>query len=86
MNMKYITFVPLIGGMALANESATGNKPECVLSYDVFAKNESNLKNYWKDVKWYVLNSETNMIEGEQPDFTDIDFVSSVCPCAECRA
>ena len=80
--MKYITFVPLIGGMALANELATGNKPECVLSYDIFAKNESNLKNYWKDVKWYVLNSETNTIDGEQPDFTDIDFVSSVCPCA----
>lgn len=80
--MKYITFVPLIGGMALANELATGNKPECVLSYDAFAKNESNLKNYWKDVKWYVLNAETNKIDGEQPDFTDIDFVSSVCPCA----
>lgn len=72
----------MIGGMALANELATGNKPECVLSYDAFAKNESNLKNYWKDVKWYVLNAETNKIDGEQPDFTDIDFVSSVCPCA----
>lgn len=79
--MKYICFVPLIGGMAIANYQATGNKPECVLSYDVFSKNESNLKNYWKDVKWYVLDSETNSLK-EDLDFSDIDFVSSVCPCA----
>ena len=68
--------------MAIANAKAVGHKPEFVLSYNAFGKNESNLKNYWKDVKWYVLNSETNTIDGEQPDFTDIDFVSSVCPCA----
>ena len=44
--MKYITFIPLIGGMAIANEQATGKKPEFVLSYDAFAKNESSLKSY----------------------------------------
>ena len=40
--MKYITFIPLIGGMAIANAKAVGHKPEFVLSYDAFAKNESN--------------------------------------------
>lgn len=81
--MKYITFIPLIGGMAIANEQATGKKPEFVLSYDAFEKNESNLKNYWPDVKWYILNSETNDLqENEVLDYSDIDFVSSVCPCA----
>lgn len=79
--MKYICFVPLIGGMAIANYNATCKKPECVLSYDVFSKNESNLKNYWKDVKWYVVDSETNSLN-ENLDFLNIDFVSSVCPCA----
>lgn len=79
--MKYICFVPLIGGMAIANKNSTGNKPEFVLSYDVFAKNESNLQNYWPDVKWHIINSETNELS-ESLDFSDIDFVSSVCPCA----
>lgn len=80
-NMKYITFIPLIGGMAIANAKAVGHKPEFVLSYDAFAKNESNLKNYWPDVEWHILNAETNTLENE-PDYSDIDFVSSVCPCA----
>jgi site-specific DNA-cytosine methylase len=79
--MEYIAFIPLIGGMAIANEQATGKKPKYVLSYDAFAKNESNLKAYWPDVEWKVLNAETNTLEDE-PDYSDIDFVSSVCPCA----
>ena len=28
--MKYITFVPLIGGMAIANYNSVGHKPEFV--------------------------------------------------------
>lgn len=81
--MKYITFVPLIGGMAIANANVVGHKPECVLSYDVFQKNESNLKYYWPDVKWYILDSEHNdILTDDKPSFDDIDFVSSVCPCA----
>lgn len=81
--MKYITFIPLIGGMAIANEQATGKKPEFVLSYDAFEKNESNLKSYWPDVKWHILDAETNQLkDNEELDYSDIDFVSSVCPCA----
>ena len=81
--MKYITFIPLIGGMAIANMQATGKKPEFVLSYDAFAKNESNLKNYWPDVDWHLLDAETNqLVEDVELDYNDIDFVSSVCPCA----
>ena len=81
--MKYITFIPLIGGMAIANMQATGKKPEFVLSYGAFAKNESNLKNYWPDVEWHLLDAETNQLsEDEELDYNDIDFVSSVCPCA----
>lgn len=81
--MKYITFIPLIGGMAIANMQATGKKPEFVLSYDAFAKNESNLKNYWPDVEWHLLDAETNQLsEDVELDYSDIDFVSSVCPCA----
>lgn len=81
--MKYITFIPLIGGMAIANMQATGKKPEFVLSYDAFAKNESNLKNYWPDVEWHLLDAETNQLADDvELDYNDIDFVSSVCPCA----
>lgn len=79
--MKYISFIPLIGGMAIANQQATGKKPEFVISYKNFEKNESNLKNYWPDVEWKLLDAETNTMENE-PDYSDIDFVSSVCPCA----
>lgn len=79
--MEYIAFIPLIGGMAIANEQATGKKPKYVLSYKAFEKNESNLKSYWPDVEWKVLDAETNTLENE-PDYSDIDFVSSVCPCA----
>ena len=79
--MEYIAFIPLIGGMAIANEQATGKKPKYVLSYKAFEKNESNLKAYWPDVEWKILDAETNTIEDE-PDYSDIDFVSSVCPCA----
>lgn len=79
--MEYIAFIPLIGGMAIANEQATGKKPKYVLSYKAFEKNESNLKAYWPDVEWKVLDAETNTLEDE-PDYSDIDFVSSVCPCA----
>lgn len=79
--MKYISFIPLIGGMAIANEQATGKKPEFVISYKNFEKNESNLKSYWPDVEWKLLDAETNTMEDE-PDYSDIDFVSSVCPCA----
>ena len=80
-DIKYITFIPLIGGMAIANAQATGKKPEFVLSYEPFQKNEAHLKNYWPDVKWYLLDPETNTIDNEL-DYSDIDFVSSVCPCA----
>ena len=79
--MEYIAFIPLIGGMAIANEQATGKKPKYVLSYKAFEKNESNLKAYWPDVEWKLLDAETNTLEDE-PDYSDIDFVSSVCPCA----
>lgn len=81
--MKYINFIPLIGGMAIANEKAVGHKPEFILSYDVFQKNESNLKNYWPDVDWHIIDSETNELKKEiELDYSDIDFVSSVCPYA----
>ena len=79
--MKYISFIPLIGGMAIANQQATGKKPEFVISYKNFEKNESNLKHYWPDVEWKLLDAETNTMEDE-PEYSDIDFVSSVCPCA----
>ena len=59
--MKYITFIPLIGGMAVANAKAVGHKPEFVLSYGAFAKNESNLKAYWPDVEWHLLDADTSI-------------------------
>ena len=82
--MKYITFIPLIGGMAIANAKAVGHKPEFVLSYGAFGKNESNLKKNWPDIDWHLLDADTNDLAEEDfnPDYSDIDFVSSVCPCA----
>ena len=67
--------------MAIANEHTTGQKPEFILSYDNFAGNESHLKAYWPDVKWHIIDTDTNTLS-DSADFDNIDFVSSVCPCA----
>jgi site-specific DNA-cytosine methylase len=84
--MKYIAMAPLIGGMAIGNSLAlNGQKPERILSYNEYSANDALLRNYWKDVPYSLINSETNTLEGIE-DLNlieqDIDLVSCVPFCA----
>jgi site-specific DNA-cytosine methylase len=76
--MKHATIIPLIGGEALAATHVFGNKPEYILSYDVFKENEKHLLNYWDNsVPYHVLDKG-----GSAPLNERVNVISSVCPCA----
>jgi len=53
--------IPLIGGMCLGAQQAIKNKPEYILSWKAFDKNDEILMNYYNqkeyDVKRYTLSS-----------------------------
>lgn len=96
--IKFGVVVPLIGGMAVANEQATGEKPSFILSYEAFGANDAHCVNRYPDSPYVLADSDTNEIikskvneeTGEilytspyQEDlFQEVDFVSAVCPCA----
>lgn len=79
--MKHLALVPLIGGMALGAEKTLGSPPEAVVSYSAFAQNEAYYTNYMAKrghlIPRYELDSDD-----EAPTFSDIDLVTSVCPCS----
>ncbi|NBO21915.1 DNA cytosine methyltransferase [bacterium] len=82
--MKYATIIPLIGGMTLGNKKATGKNPEYFISYDAFKRNDSHAQLNFPDVPFYIVDETTNKLSDS--DFnkieTNIDFVSTVCPCS----
>jgi len=96
--IKYGLVVPLIGGMGIANEKATGEKPSFILSYDAFASNDAHCVNRYNETPYVLAEAETNEIRqtiindetGEveylspfnEDLFEEVDFVSAVCPCA----
>lgn len=95
---KWAAVVPLVGGMAIGNYMATGRKPEFMLSFPAFMGNDQHIRNYWPDVPYSLIDPETEKLfsdvvqeergcykchkENLQKKFEDIDFVSSVPPCA----
>jgi site-specific DNA-cytosine methylase len=82
-DIKWGSIVPLIGGMTIANKNATGNDPSFLLSYDAFKSNDSHCVNYFKDTPYQIIDSTTNELENFDEDlFSNVDFVSTVCPCA----
>lgn len=92
--IRYASIIPLIGGMPIGNKMATGENPECIISYPEFNKNDVLLKNYMKDVPFYIIDSGSNVLvePTEDNSYTNInlelerlknlDFISSTCPCA----
>jgi site-specific DNA-cytosine methylase len=74
-DIKFAAIVPLIGGFAIGNSMATGNKPTALFTYDGFQSNESHLRAYWPDVPYINLDHEN-------PTVDRLDFVSTTCPCA----
>jgi len=80
--IKFGVVVPLIGGMAIANEKATGEKPSFILSYEAFAGNDAHCVNRYSDAPYILADAETNEVEDQGDLFNGVDFVSAVCPCA----
>ena len=78
-NLRWGTIIPLIGGMALGCELATGVKPLYYLTYKEFSKNEIHLRRYRPDIPYIDLSRHPD-IPAEY--CRDIDFISTVCPCA----
>ena len=76
--IRYAGMVPLVGGMMIGAEKATGYKPEFMLSYDAFNGNDSMLLDIWKDVPYKVINNDNEL----DHDLEGVDFVSALCPCA----
>lgn len=81
--MRYLNIIPLIGGMTIGNMMATGKKPEAIISYSAFDKNDSHIVKYLKDVPYYVIdNMDSDSINELKEKYHGIDFVSGVPPCA----
>lgn len=83
MNIRYANIIPLIGGMTIANINATGNYPVAIFSYAPFNNNEKHIRKYFEDrninVPYIVLDDNPIF---NVDDYKNLDFVSSVCPCA----
>ena len=83
MKIKWISFVPQIGGSAIGCKKATGVSPITTLSYSAFDKNDRHLRAYWDKVPHLNMDKEEDV-----RDFRrlcagqEIDFVTTICPCA----
>lgn len=81
-NIRYGTIIPLIGGMTVGHKKALGVDPSLLISYPAFADNDQHCKNYFKDTPYIEIDPETNTTEASLSSFGQMDFMSSVCPCA----
>ena len=77
--VRWGSIIPLIGGSAIGCAQASGTFPLFQFSYSPFAKNEEHIQRYWPNIPFYYLDK---YYENGVPDFTPLDFVTSVCPCA----
>jgi site-specific DNA-cytosine methylase len=82
--MKYLNIVPLVGGMTIANQLVTGQDPAAILSYSPFQSNDSHIVARNPQVP-YILFDEPDGWKNPEYDksiFENLDFVTTVCPCA----
>lgn len=75
--MRHATIVPLIGGMTVAATQATGKEPEFLVSFKPFGPNEENLRSYYPNVPYYLIEDGFNPANHQ-----GLDFVQALCPCA----
>lgn len=85
--IKWVTFIPLIGGMPLGAEIATGNPPEAVYSYDGFQANDSQYLNYQnntlnRNIDYITINDSNKKDIKKTFEQKPIDLVVLTCPCA----
>lgn len=80
---KWGVCVPLLGGMAIGNMKATDNLPSFAISWKEFADNDENFKKLFPTVPFFTVNEDGFELSKETKKlFKEVDFVSSVCPCA----
>jgi len=83
-DLKWLTIMPLIGGLPIGAEKAIGKPPEAILSYSEFTANDSQYVNYMQntralDIPFLHLNNESH---SEQIDkIGDVDIVVGVPLC-----
>ena len=60
--IKWVAFQPLVGGFSIGADRAFQCKPEFIISYEGFIKNDRHLLNYWKEYKipYLVLKYGSN--------------------------
>jgi len=80
-DFKYITIMPLIGGLTLGNYAATGNKPEAIIRFDNFS-NENWLQDYWPDVPAHSFPLLESVDDYQMPEIDGVDFCSAVPLCS----
>jgi site-specific DNA-cytosine methylase len=91
--MKYFNIIPLIGSIAIANIKSIGSLLTAIFSFSTFKENESYLKSYIKSKEWDIpyftiqedkkdYDKTFDEIKNQFQNWTDVDFVSTVCPCA----
>lgn len=77
--LTHAAIIPLIGGLPLGVQQSFGRRPEYLLSYTPFFKNDEHLVKYYKEeVPYYQID------EGQIPSegLKSVDVVSTTCPCA----
>jgi site-specific DNA-cytosine methylase len=82
--VKYTTanIVPLIGGLALGQAEAFGDKPKFIQSYAAFANNDQHIKKWWPKIPFEVIDEELKEGEAHKSLSEYVDVIGSVCPCA----
>ena len=85
-DIKWISAVPLVGGMPIGNKMAFENDPVMFVSYPYFQGNDQHALNYFKDVPYYPIDIEANDVLEKDKTYKEaiknVDFVSAVPPCA----
>lgn len=74
---KWGSIVPLIGGMTLGAAKATNSAPDFMLSYKPFATNDQNIRAYYPDTEFQLLDEDK-----PKPEYQGADFITALCPCA----
>ena len=81
--INWISFVPQIGGSALGCKKATGVDPITTLSYSAFDRNDRHLRAYWDTVPHLLRDKEEDIRDFQRLCAgQEIDFVTTICPCA----
>ncbi|HJY23964.1 MAG TPA: DNA cytosine methyltransferase, partial [Hanamia sp.] len=86
--MKHAHIVPLVGGAAIGASLALKSNPEYIASWEVFAKNDSFCREYFKNTPFHTIaaNGKTVIREDKYIKGLDklprVDLITCVPPCS----